>query len=138
MAAAQDSHLRVKTFGILCGLTDTHHWTERSVCFIFNFFEELKREMSPSTESKVRLTALHLPITDMRNVGFLSFSVRIYLSTPPSLLQMRPSCCRVARGSPPSALRLTHAPPQNPAELGRDWDIFRWERPWRSLTLSVC
>lgn len=46
--------MRIKTFGILSGLTDTNHWTERSVCFLFCYLQELKSMCSPGNESKAR------------------------------------------------------------------------------------
>jgi len=48
----KDTNVRIKTFGILSGLTDTNHWTERSVCFLFCYLQELKSMCSPGNESK--------------------------------------------------------------------------------------
>jgi hypothetical protein len=48
----QGRHGLIRIFGVICGMIDTSHWTERSACFFMEMLKGLKSLEDPGAESE--------------------------------------------------------------------------------------
>jgi len=47
IGAYSEANARVRYFGIVCGISDVEHWTERSACYVLIFLNKLMALKNP-------------------------------------------------------------------------------------------